>query len=230
VADMGTAFFTSLVQAQKPNFCNDSASIKIMDSLPSAEPFDTANRWKKAAGPYQYIISQNDLYDYFGWHLYVQYMNFDFANYHILGIKQYRQCLEYCRHETGVSLCHRNICSEDWVWRMRDNKKAFTEIPSVAFPGHKAASIPGGQKYFLKDTVMVKEEVSTLTAWYTHGGGDCHARVEYRLFRDKYYPAVLLKELNYYGSCRAGGFWDFTVSFRKPPGMMYYIKRTILTE
>ncbi|MBM3416522.1 MAG: hypothetical protein FJY20_08750 [Bacteroidetes bacterium] len=223
-------FFNNLIQGQKPDFGNDSAALKIMDRLPAAEPFDTAHRWKKAAGPYQYIIRQNDLYDYFGWRLYVLYMDFDFANYHILGIKQCRQCLEYCRHETGGSECHRNICREDWVWRMRDNKKAFTEIPSVTFPGHAAGSLPGGQKYFLHDTVMVKEEDSTLAAWYTHAGGDCCARFEYRLFRDNYYPAVLLKEWNYYGGCRAGGFWDFTIRFQKPPGTDYFIKRTILMD
>lgn len=220
---------SNLVQAQSLFPGKDSAFVRMMDGFPRSEPFDTAHRWEKAEHPYVYIISDNDLYDYFGYDLMSRHRDFDFANYHILGMRECRFCLR-CRHDEGRTECHRNACSYGWVWRVRDNKKAFTEIPSATSPGHIDALLPAGRKSFFGDTVMTRRSDSTIMAWYTHASGDCHARFSYVLQQDKYYPVLLLKELNYYGGCRGAGFWEYTISFTQPAGIRHYIKCTILME
>lgn len=221
--------FSSQVQAQSLYPGKDSAFVRMMDGLPRSEPFDTAHRWKKAEQPYIYIISDNDLYDHFGYALMSRHQGFDFANYHILGTRECRFCL-HCRHDEGRTECHRNACSYTWFWRVRDNRKAFTEIPAATSPGHIDAVMPAGRKSFFEDTVMAARSDSTVMAWYTNAGGDCHAKFSYLLQRDNYYPVLLLKELNYYGGCRAGGAWDYSISFTRQAGIQYYIKATLLME
>lgn len=223
-------FCSGLAEAQSLFPGRDSAFVRIMDGLPRSEPFDTAHHWKKVGQPCVYIISDNDLYDHFGYELMSRYRDFDFANYHILGLRECQQCLLYCKHDEGRRECHRNACHYQWTWRVRDNKKAFMEMPAAVSPGHIDAVIPMGRKYFFGDTIMARVSDSAIMAWYTHAGGDCYARFSYGLLQDKYYPVLLLKELNYYGGCRSAGFWEYTVSFTQPAGIRYYIKRTIFME
>ncbi len=223
-------FCTSVAEAQAPFFEKDSASVKIVAGLPVKEPFDTAHPYKKVKGPFVYISSDNDMYNVFGYRIYVQYRDFDFGKYHILGMQECRQCLMNCRHDMRRKECHRNACSRTWIWLKRENEKAFTEIPSSTLLGHDDAPLTGGIKSFFPDTVIRKPSDSTQLNWYTNGGGDCHARFSYSVFKDRYYPVLLLKEWNYYGGCRAGGSWDFTISFTEPGGSSYYIKNTVLME
>lgn len=222
----GLLFCCGAVSAQT---IKDSAFIKIIADLPAAEPFDTAHSYRRVNQPYVYIISDKDIYKNFGWQLSAKYREFDFSNYHILGRQACRQCLLYCRHDEDQTACHRNRCSIGWVWLMRENKKAFTEVSSVTLPGHVEAKLPEGRHSFFGDTI-ISSSADSMTRWYTHGGGDCHARFEYSVSSDKYYPVLLLTERNFWGGCRAGGSWNFTVSFKVPPGILYHSKNIILME
>lgn len=200
--------FCSAASGQPLLFAKDSAAVKLIGDLPVSEPFDSASPHRKANTPFVYIMSDNDIYSSFGYKLSVKYREFDFSKYHILGMPE-------CEG------CHK------WIWVMRENQKTFTEVSSTTFPGHIGATIPEGRKSFFEDTVIhsVKD---ILARWYTHGAGDCHARFEFTVTYDKYYPVLLLKEKNFWGGCRAGGFWDFTVSFKSSPGIQYYRKNIIL--
>lgn len=208
----------------------DSSVVKIMDDLPAVQPFDTAHSYNKITQSCIYIISDNDVYRTFGYNAGVKYREFNFTDYHIFGEQQCKQCMQYCRHEEGQTNCHRNVCIKEWVWVMRDNKKAFTEIPSTTMRGHLDADIPNGRPSFFGDTIITSKKDTTLSNWYTHGRGDCFARFKYNVFADNYHPVVLLKERNYWGGCRAGGGWTFTVSFRKPWNVVQYRKNIILME
>lgn len=208
---------------------SDSALVRNLEGLPGSEPFDTAHPWKMAEQPYVYILSDNDLYSFFGYRLYVRYRDFDFNSFHILGVKECRLC-QGCHHDKARKECHPETCRYNWVWKVRDNKKAFRDIPSVTVAGHIDAFFPTGRDSFYRDTVIARISDSTLTAWYTEAGGDCHATFRYSLVRDNYYPVLLLKERNYYGGCRGAGFWDFTISFTMPGGVQHYVKRTILMD
>ena len=208
----------------------DSAVIKTFDGLPAKEPFDTARSHARTGKPYVYIISDNDLYDLFGYDRYIRYRDFNFRDFHILGMQQCRQCLLVCHHEQGEMQCHRNKCNKEWVWLVRDNNKAFTEIPSMTKPGHAGPDLPAGRTSFFGDTVIQDRSGMATRLWYTNGNGDCHARFSYSVFADRYHPVLLLKENNYYGGCRGAGFWDFTVSFTEPEGAHYYVKSIVLVE
>lgn len=203
----------------------DSSVIGEID-LPAKEPFDSSNTFKKAKGPYVYISSDNDLYDLFDWSIAVKYRDFDFTNYHILGQQVCRQCLQFCHHDEGETSCHRNRCNFEWVWQIRDNKKAFTEIPSshLASPSEYDLS---WRKEINNDTVVTS---AGKAVWYTTGRGDCLARFSYKLYTDRYYPVLLLKEWNYWGGCRAGGVRNFQLSFSMPEGVLYKIKNTVLVN
>lgn len=188
----------------------DSAVIKQIDDLPAYEPFDSANSYRYATKPFVYIISNTGVYNIFGYKLSVKYREFNFSQHHILGIPECEGC-------------------DKWVWLMRDNKKAFAEVSSTTLPGHIEAKIPEGRKAFFEDTIIYSAKDS-LARWYTHGGGDCHARFKYLVSFDKYYPVLLLTEKNFWGGCRAGGFWDFTITFKMPPGIMHHRKNVMLME
>jgi hypothetical protein len=185
----------------------DSSVVKLVD-LPVTEPFDTSRAWYRVTNPYVYISSDNDLYNYFGYETAMKYREFNFADYHILG--------------------ERN--DKEWTWVMRENKKAFTEIPVIVSPGHTGPGLPVGRRSFFGDTVIKAVTDTARTRWYTNGQGDCHATFKYRIYADKYHPVLLLKEWNYWGGCRAAGSWDYTLSFFMPAGIIYTIKNTLLMD
>jgi hypothetical protein len=208
----------------------DGSVIKLIDDLPASEPFDTAHAYRKVNSPYVYIISDKDMYDNFGWPTPEKYWEFNFKDYHILGIFECRQCLEFCHHEEGQTNCHRNRCNEEWIWLMRDNKKAFTEIPVKTMPGHEGNDLPLTFHKFFGDTIIKMIADTSIAQWYTTGQGDCMVHFTYGLFTDNYHPVLLLKEWNHWGGCRAGGAKASTISFTMPPGILYHKKNTILRE
>jgi len=214
--------FSSTVSAQSFYFPGDSAVVSTVD-LPAKQPFDTARAYFKVKSPYVYIISDKDLYDYFGYNVSMKFYKFNFADFHILGVQQCMQCLIGCNHDKGERNCHRNACMREWVWVKRDNKKAFTAVPSYILPWYKSNDLP-----MYHDTIIVAS--ADTSRWYTTGQGDCFAHFEYDLVTDKYHHALILKERNYWGGCRAGGSKKATIVFKEPEGILYKIKRTILME
>jgi hypothetical protein len=111
---------------------------------------------------------------------------------------------------------------------MRENKKAFTEVPVITLPGY--TGVPADRRFFYMDSVIQTATDTGKTKWYTTGQGDCFASFKYRLYTDKYQPVLLLKEWNYWGGCRAGGSKDYTLTFSMPVGIRYTFKNTILVE
>jgi len=222
-------FLWSSVHAQD-SLVRDPAFVKIVEGLPSQEPFDSANSYRKISNHYIYIISDNDLHRVFDYETAMKFYLFDFSRYHILGRWVCPFCEAACNHEEVDKPCHRNVCEYEWTWEIRDNVKAFSEIPLNRFLGHKDAVYPTSFQHFFYDTVQLSVTDSSIHNWYTSGRGDCRSRFEYKVFRDRYYPAVILKESNYWGGCRAGGSWDFTISFPKQPGKLQYSKHTILVD
>lgn len=214
--------FSSTVSAQSLFFPRDSAYISSVD-LPAKQPFDTARAYFKVKSPYIYIISDKDLYDHFGYNVLMKFYKFDFTNFHILGTLQCIQCLIGCNHDNGRRNCHRNACMREWVWVKRDNKKAFTTIPSHNIPWYERKDLP-----MYHDTI-IKTSADT-SKWFTTGHGDCFASFKYAIVADKYHPALILKEWNYWGGCRAGGSKPATIVFKEPEGILHKIKRTILME
>jgi hypothetical protein len=208
----------------------DSSFIKFIGNLPSSEPFDTAYAYRKVNSPFVYIISDKDLYENFGFELSEKFMDFNFSDYHILGTFQCKQCLMYCHHDQGQKNCHRNSCNIEWVWMMRDNKKAFTEIPAIVMPGHSGDDLSSKLHSFIGDTIIKSVPDTNMRQWYTTGHGDCMAHFDYSLFSDKYHPVLLLREMNYWGGCRAGGSRDYTISFTMPPDILYHTKNTVLMK
>jgi hypothetical protein len=187
----------------------DSSIVKTID-LPATEPFDTSHSWHRVTGPYVYIISDKDIYDHFSYETTMKFYGFNFADYHILGTKKN---------------------NNEWVWIMRENKKAFSEVPVTTLPGYEGHPGSKDRRLFYMDDTLVKPVAGTdMAKWYTTGHGDCHAWFTYSLFTDKYYPVLLLKERNYWGGCRAGGSKSYTLSFSMPPGILYTLKNTILME
>lgn len=228
---VGFLLLSANLAGQDLIYIKDSSVVNTIAWLPSAEPFDTTRSFRKAEQKYIYIISDHDLYDLFGYNKTVDNRQFDFTNYHILGTQLCRQCLEYCSHNEGKTDCHRNICSYEWVWQMRDNKKAFTEIRSVTKDGHVGNKLPKGRLDFFGDTIIIGSTADrNHVQWYTHGRGDCHARFLYVVYLDKYYPVTLLKELNHWGGCRAGGNWAFTISFFLTRKVAQYSKNVVLMK
>ena len=153
-------------------------------------------------------MSDKDLYDHFGYAASMKFYQFNFTDFHILGTLQCSQCLTGCDHDKGKRNCHRNACIREWIWEKRENKKAFTVIPSFAIPGHPEKDLPRHH-----DTVTTT--APSTSRWYTTGHGDCLARFKYAIVADKYYPTLILKELNYWGGCRAGGSKPFTIVFKQ---------------
>ncbi len=215
--------------AQVSFHTKDSSIIKEIE-LPSQQPFDTAHAYHRVLGPYVYISSDNDLYSYFGYDIAMKYYKLKFGSFHILGEYQCRQCLENCRHDEGIAACHRNVCMKEWVWVMRENSKAFIEIPLSLSPGHIGPGLPRDHRPFFGDSVIRGNYDSGISRWYTHGQGDCFATFKYKIFQDNYHPVILLKEWNYWGGCRAGGSFDFTLSFKMPEGILYTIKNRVLMD
>lgn len=216
----GQAFFSG----------KDSSIVKIIDDLPASEPFDTAHAYRKVNRPYVYIISDKDIYDNFGWPIDVKYQEFNFSDYHILGTLECKQCMLYCHHDEGQTNCHRNRCNKEWLWVMRDNKKAFTDIPATVMPGHIGSGLPSNLRSFWGDTIIKAAADTSMTKWYTTGHGDCMVHFTYGLFTDNYHPVLLLKEWNHWGGCRAGGSRDYSIFFKMPPAILYHTKNTILRE
>jgi hypothetical protein len=106
---------------------------------------------------------------------------------------------------------------------VRDNKKAFTEIPVKVLPGHQGTGV---SRPFLTDTVF-QQHPDSVVRWFVNSGGDCQAKFYFKLFTDNRYPVVVLKEYTISGNCRAGGYWDFTLLFNKPPGFHYFLKNRL---
>lgn len=185
----------------------DSSIIKTID-LPVVEPLDTSRSWERVSSPYVYIISDKDLYDHFGYETTMKFREFNFADYHILGEKK----------------------NKEWVWVMRENKRAFTEIPATTSPGYADKALFKSHSPLLIDTLVRSATSSVKSNWYTTGHGDCLARFEYKLYTDKYHPVLLLKQWNYSGGCRAGGSKSYTLSFSMPAGILYTSKNTILAK
>jgi hypothetical protein len=212
--------WSNAVPAQRMFFWGDSAFVSSID-LPARQPFDTAHAYKKVTDPYIYVISDKDLYDLFGYNRSMLFYGFNFTDYHILGMLRCLQCQSYCRHEQGETDCHRNLCNKEWIWTKRENKKAFVTVPRVTVP---CTDMPGKTRF--NDTIF-KRDADTST-WYTTGYGDCFARFSYTLLADRFHPTLVLKELNYYGGCRAGGSKQAAISFIEPKGILYKVKRTVL--
>lgn len=221
---------SSAVSAQVISPFRDSAIVRTIDDLPAIQPFDTAHPYNLVASPYVYMTSDNDVYRLFGYDIYMKYYRFNFGDHHIFGTRKCRQCMQHCRHEEGQTSCHRNRCTLQWVWVVREDKKAFTGIPSSTIPGHSGEDLPANMKFLYRDTVINSIADTNMAKWYTHAGGDCFAKFKFGLFADKYHPVLLMKEWNYWGGCRAGGSWDYTISFRMPPGILHYTKNIILME
>lgn len=223
-------FLTGTAHAQLFPPENDSAFVRYQEGLPATEPFDTAQRWEKADGPYQYIVSSNDLYDLFGYNSYREFSNFDFNKYHILGIKICSKCQLVCRKAGMPVGCHADRCNYKWIWMVRENDKAFTLIPSLTLESGKEDILSNSVRRNYRDTVLAKSGEENRRIWYTSAGGDCHAKFSYALLQDKYFPVILMKEWNYYGGCRAGGSWEFMIQFSQPEKNRHYVKRTIMMD
>lgn len=213
-------FISGAVSAQSFFAPGDSAVVSTID-LPAKQPFDTARPFLRVEDPYIYIISEKDLYDHFGYDVSMNFYKFNFTDYHIMGSLQCRQCLLFCNHDKGEKNCHRNACNKEWVWVKRDNKKAFTTIPSYTSTWYERKDVP---MYY--DTILAASKDTS--RWYTVGRGDCFGRYEYAIIADKYYPALILKEWNYWGGCRAAGSKPATIVFKEPEGILYKTKNTIL--
>lgn len=175
--------------------------------------------------PYVYLLSDHDVYDLFGYDTGTAYRHFDFEQYHILGMYACRQCTMNCVHEPGDknAACHRNRCVNGWIWLKRKNSIAFSSIPSVSLR-------TTDRDYPYRDTVIQTVSPADSAVWKVNVGGDCHARHVIKLYRDNAYPLVVMKEHNYYGGCRAGGFWQMTVRFMPPAGNWQYLHNTILEK
>ncbi len=211
-------------------FQKDSSVVKRIEGLPSMEPFDTTDAYRKVKQRYVYIISKNDLYRIFDYNTAMKLYGFNFADYHILGQQLCIHCYRNCNHNGVISPCHRNACDYEWIWQMRENKIAFVEIPSTTKAGHVDANLPEGRTSFFYDTLIRSGKDIINTNWYTHGHGDCFARFKYGVFHDTYYNVVLLKEWNHWGGCRAGGSKTFTISFVMPQNVVQRSKSIILMK
>jgi|GEM_PF-1325614 hypothetical protein len=218
------------VQAQIFPIDNDSAFVRFQEGLPAMEPFDTAQRWEKADGPYQYIVSSDDLYDLFGYEVFSRFRDFDFKKYHILGLQTCSKCQLTCRLAGMQPGCHADRCCTSWVWMIRENDRAFSLIPSLTMETDKTDTLTISARRNYRDTVLGLPGEKNRKYWYTSAGGDCHAKFSYALLQDKYFPVILMKEWNYYGGCRAGGYWEYTIQFNQPEKNRHYVKRTILME
>lgn len=223
-------FYSNFAMSQPFGLTKDSAFVKLIDDLPTKEPFDTAKSyWHNIKNEYLYIISDKDIYELFGYNISSRYRDFDFTNYHILGKEICKQCELYCKHDEGQKDCHRNVCNKEWTWIMRDNKKAFIEITSQGkLPLNDEQNAV--MKYRYSDTVLVSNADTGTATWLTQSGGDCHATFKFGVFHDNYYPAIILKEWNYYGGCRAGGSWEFAINFPMPSGNFQKSKNVIFMK
>ena len=202
----GLLLFCVNAAGQDPFSPRDSSVIEIIKELPANDPFDTSRSYQKVEQQYVYIISNNDLYRIFGYEISAKYWDFNFADYHILGQQ----------------------IKNEWVWQMRENKKAFVEIPSTTQFGWGGTKLANGRMRFFGDSLM--RSANDSAKWYAEGHGDCFARFEYAVVKDKYYSVVILKEKNYWGGCRAGGCKAYTISFAMPQNIVQYSKKTILMD
>ena len=186
----------------------DSSVVKVIQDLPSQEPFDTSRSYRKVEQEYVYIIGTKDLYDIFGYEISTKYWSFNFADYHILGQQM----------------------DNKWVWQTRENKKAFVEIPSTTKFGYVGVKLANSRSGYFHDTLTQADNNIDSAELYTHGHGDCFARFTYSVMHDRYYSAIILVEKNYWGGCRAGGSKAYTISFTMPRNIIQYSKNTILMD
>ena len=211
--------------SQPFNLIKDSAFVSYVEGLPARD----AKLSKKEKDDYVYLGSTNDVYDYFGYDVYLKFRDFNFTQFHIFGLQACKQCMAVCHHASGNKNCHRNACRYEWVWLKRFNEKAFTKIT-----GQQAMPVSAGLKKIIQfnytDTIIRKTGDTTKAIWLTHSGGDCHARFRHEIVKDNFYPVVLLKEWNYYGGCRAGGQWEFAFEFTLPGGHYQYAKMEFLVD
>lgn len=216
---------------QNQPLLRDHSVVKEIN-LPSGPLKNEKNSYGNRADPYRYIISENDIYNLFGYDTMMRYHNFNFTVYHILGEKKCRQCMKYCHHEEGIEACHRNLCIREWVWTMRKNDRAFTTVTATApatgiLPGEEAKDVPA-----FRDTVMQPVSIadSGMAKWHTTGHGDCHGWFTYGVFKDNFHPVLLLKEWSHYGGCRAAGSRSAVIKFQTVTGVLHYKKNTILVQ
>lgn len=201
----------------------DSALVRYIDSLPAEQPFDTSRPWQKWDIQLLYIVSDRDIYHLFGYTVSRQFKETDFSRYHILGEQRCNQCMTTCHHEDGQTACHRNRCNLKWVWSLRENSKAFDSIAIT-----NLIPLPEGNVGQRSDTVIRAE--AGFSDWYVTGFGDCHARFEYNLFADRWYPSIILIERNIYGGCRAAGRKEYLIRFPEQTGKKEFYKQTILVD
>lgn len=221
---------SNVAMAQSFGFTKDSAFVKVIDDLPTKEPFDSVKSYGSTVKEtYLFILSDKDVYEIFGWSVSSRYRDFNFENYHILGKEICKQCEMYCKHSEGELNCHRNVCNNEWVWLMRNNIKAFTEIPSNT-KLNLSEEENSVLQYRYTDTVLQSNSETGRATWLTHSGGDCHATFRFGIFRDNYFPAILLKEWNRNGGCRAGGFWKFAINFLMPVGNFQKSKKVLFVK
>lgn len=211
------------IELPAQSFFPDSAFIRFID-LPASEPFDTSELSQRVKSSHIYLASRRDVYTVFGYAMSTKFYGFDFDNTHILGKQECRDCRLTCKHEQGEVNCHRNRCTYSWKWSVRDNRKAFTEIPFTTVSGHAG---PGITKHVYGDSVMNHPTDSGIHRWYTMTSADRFARFHFNLYSDNYYPVVVLKEFIRYGGSRASGSWDNTILFRKPDRVSQFTKHTI---
>jgi hypothetical protein len=133
----------------------------------------------------------------------------------------------YCQ---GIKPCHRNKCTQQWVWVMRLNSKAFTKVNRL--PALSEHDFPENNNNRWQDTIIqpVTAADSGIVRWHTTGWGDCRGWFTYELYKDNFYPVVLLKEWSHYGGCRAGGYRRAVIKFQAIPGVLYYEKNRILVN
>lgn len=212
-------------------YTRDSAVVKEIN-LPSGPLKIERAENRYTGGSCIYLLSDNDVYSYFGYDSLVRYRDFNFADYHILGEKKCRQCMLYCHHEDGNKSCHRNRCNYEWVWVMRKNSTAFTTVPIINPSLPSPAGAGDKDIIWLRDTIIhpVSPADSGITRWQTTGHGDCHGWFTYDLLKDNFHPVLLLKEWSHYGGCRAAGFRNVSINFKTVPGILYYRKNTILVD
>lgn len=205
-------------------FYRDSAYIRQVN-FPKADNKKITERYR--AHDHIYLFSPMDVYNIFpADSVYQPYYQFDFEQYHILGRYTCRQCLLHCLHEEGrPGGCHRNACINSWVWVVRSNKKAFDTIPSRA--ERTTIDYPG-----IYDTIVQPATAadSGLAHWFTTSMGDCHARFNYAIVTDKYFPVTILLETSHYGGCRAARFDDMDISFTPRTGKQFYRKAEIAKQ
>jgi hypothetical protein len=232
---MRTFLFLSLLvlsisgSAQNHLYTTDSSVIREV-ALPASPIMKETSNGPLATADYIYLLSDHDIYNLFGYDSMKQYRDFNFTDFHILGIRQCKQCNRICKHYNGSKACHRNVCMKEWVWFMRRNNTAFQAVPVISPSTPARIGAPDEHAYHLRDTILSPASGDRLghARWQTSAMGDCHGSFTYDLWKDQFHPVLLLIESSHYGGCRAAGSINVSVVFYPLPGIKYYLKNTVL--